>query len=139
MKLRGNRQGYPFCHVNDKNMVDTGRQWSTRAFTEFLRQRFCLCGVRSGVTELYSAHSLKVGAIQLYRSLGVRDENTMEINQMSGPNVWASYCAAYNDCAPNSIPRFTNLQDCLRHARTLTEEDKMRKDHADHFEYYIYI
>ena len=137
MKLRGNRPGFLFCHVNEKNMIDTGRQWSTHDFTEFLRKRLRLCGVGSGVTELYSAHSLKRGAVQLYRSLGVRDENIMEIIQMSGPNAYANYCAAYNDCSPSSIPRFTNLSDFLKHAKTLIEEDKTRKDHAEHFEYEI--
>ncbi len=61
MKLRGNRPGYLFSHVNDENMVDAGRKWSTQDFTEFLRQLLRLCSVGSGVTELYPAHSLKGG------------------------------------------------------------------------------
>ena len=60
-------------------MIDTKRKWSTHGYTEFLRMRLRMCGVGPGVTELYSAHSLKCGCVQLYRSLGVRDKNVMEV------------------------------------------------------------
>ena len=68
-------------------MIDTKRKWSTHDYTEFLRMRLRMCGVGAGVTELYSAHSLKRGCVQLYRSLGVRDKNVMKIIQMTGPNA----------------------------------------------------
>ena len=84
MKLSGNRPGYLFCHVNDKNMIDTCRKWSTHDFTEFLRQLLHLCGVGPALTVLYSAHSLKIVTVKLYRSLGIKDENIMEIIQSRG-------------------------------------------------------
>lgn len=60
--------------------------------------------------------------------MGVRDEHIMEIIQMTGTNTYANYCAAYNDCAPQSIPRFTNLDDFLKHAKTLLQEENKSKD-----------
>ena len=139
MKLRGNRPGYLFCHVNKKNMMDVNRQWSTHDFTTFFRLRLRMCGVGAGVVDLYSAHSLKRGCVQLYRSLGLRDENIMEIIQMTGPNAYTNYCAAYNDCAPSSLPRFNNYEDFIKHAQTLIEEERVRKSHSEHFEYEIVV
>ncbi len=63
----------------------------------------------------------------------------MVVAQMSGPNAYANCCAPYNDCAPSSIQSFTNLLDFVSLAKTLIEENKMRKEHADHFEYGIEI
>lgn len=122
MSIRGNRPGYLFCHVSDKNMICTEKPWPVTEFTKFLRGRLRLCGVGPGDVSLYSGHSLKRGCVQLYRSLGMRDEHVMEIVQMSGDNAYANYCAAYNDCAPNELPRFNNLDAYIAHAETVKEE-----------------
>ena len=95
--------------------------------------------VGAGVTEPYSVHSLKHRFVQLYMPLGVRDENVMETIQMRGPNAYANYCAAYNDCGPTSLRRDTNYDDFIKHARTLIKEEKFRLDHAGHFYYEIDI
>ena len=58
----------------------------------------------------------------------------MELIQMTGPNAYANYCTAYNDCAPTSLPRFTNYDDFIKHAMTPLEEEKVRLDHAEHFD-----
>ncbi len=114
MCVRGNREGFLFCDVSEKNMIVTGKPWSVHDFTEFMRKRLRMCGVGPGSVTLYSGHSLKRGSVQLYRSLGIRDEQIMEINQMIGTNSYANYCAAYNDCAPTDLPRFSNVRDFLR-------------------------
>ena len=133
MKLRGNRPGYQFCHVHKKNMIDVNRQWSTHDFIAFFRLRVRMSGVGSGVVDLNSAHSLRWGCVQLYRSLGMRAENIMEIMQLTGPNAYANYCAAYNDCAPSSLPCFNNYEDFIKHAQTLVERAKVRKSHLENF------
>ncbi len=46
----------------------------------------------------------------------------MEIIQMIGTNAYANYCAAYNDCAPADLPRFSNMRDVLEHAAALAAE-----------------
>lgn len=92
-------------------------------------------GVGAGVFDLHSTHSLKRGWVQLYKSLGLRNENILEIIQMIGTNVYANYCAVYNDCTPNSLPSFTNYEDFIKHTQTLIEEERVRKSHSDHFNY----
>ena len=61
----------------------------------------------------------------------------MEIIQMTGLHAYANYCAAYNDCAPSSIPRFTNVNDFMKRAESLIEEDKIRNHHKEHFVYLV--
>lgn len=43
----------------------------------------------------------------------------MDIIQMQGYNAYHNYCAAYKDCAPPKIPRFTCVQDFTNHSGTL--------------------
>lgn len=122
MCIRGNRAGYLFCTVTDKNIVRANESWPVPTFTAFFRDRLRMCGVGPGDVRMYSGHSIKRGAVQLYRSLGLRDEQVMEIVQMTGANAYANYCAAYNDCGPSDIPRFNNIDDFLRHADTVQKE-----------------
>jgi len=122
MCIRGNRPGYLFCTVNAKNMTLANEPWPVGMFTQFLRARLRLCGVGPADVEKYSGHSLKRGAVQLYRSLGIRDEQVMSIIQMTGPNAYANYCSAYNDCSPGEVPRFKNIEDFLRHPDTVNRE-----------------
>ncbi len=37
-------------------------------------------------------------------------------------NTHANYCAAYNDCAPADLPKFSNGRDFLYHVATLVAE-----------------
>lgn len=124
MCIRGNREGYLFCAVNKKNMIMTDHPWPVKEFTSFLRSRLRMCGVGAGDVHMYSGHSLKRGCVQLYRSLGIRDEQIMEIVQMTGPQAYANYCAAYNDCRPSDLPRFTNIGAMVKHVGTVTAEEK---------------
>lgn len=122
LNIRGNREGYLFCDISNKNLLKTDRPWQVKEFTKFLRDRLRMCGVGKDDVLLYSGHSLKRGCIQLWRSLGLRDEQIMEIVQMCGTNAYANYCEVFNDCAPNDIPRFTNLQDMINHVETIKGE-----------------
>ncbi len=40
---------------------------------------------------MYSGHSINREAVQLYRSLNLRDEQIMEIVQMKGSHAYANY------------------------------------------------
>lgn len=71
-----------------------------------------------------TGHSIKRGSVQLYRSLSPRDEMVMEFIQRKGPNAYANYCAAYNDCAPLELPRFTSIEDYLKHASKIAGESE---------------
>ena len=44
---------------------------------------------------------------------------------MSGPNTDANYCAAYNDCAPKSLPRFNSISHYIKHAETVSKESEI--------------
>ena len=79
---------------------------------------------------MYSGHSLKRGSIQLYRSLGLRDEYVMEKVQMVGQRAYATYCAAYNDCAPPSLPRFASCNEFVDHANRIQMEKELELNDA---------
>lgn len=76
---------------------------------------------------LDSGKSLERGAVQLYRDLGIRDEQIMEIFQIHDANVYSKYCAAYKDCAPNDFARFTNVSALLKDAETIDCEEAKRE------------
>ena len=78
-------------------MIQTDKPWSVSNFQDFFRARLRLCGVGDEDTVWYTGHSIKRGTVQLYRSLGVRDEQVRERIQITGPNAYANYTAAYND------------------------------------------
>lgn len=71
---------------------------------------------------MFSGHSIKRGSVQLYRSLGIRDESVMEIIQMKGHHAYSNYTAAYSDCVPVDLPRFANVRDFINHADTVAKE-----------------
>lgn len=81
-----------------------------------------MCGVGSRSIMLYSGHSIKRVSIQIYRSLGILDEQIREFTQITGLNAYAAYCAEFNDCALPSLPRFNDIEDFLKHAETLRSE-----------------
>ncbi len=99
------------------------KPWSVHDFNGFLRDKLHMCGVGSRSVTLYSAHYLKRGFVQLYRPLEIRDEQILEIIQMIGANAYANYYAAFKDCAPLDLPRFSNLHDFIEHAATLYAEE----------------
>jgi len=97
-----------------------------KQFIELLRLRLSQIGV-VGVG-MYGDHSLKRGCVQLYSSLGLSDEMIMQIVQMTGHHAYANYCAAYNDCAPLELPRFTPIKDYITHAERISGECDLIQD-----------
>ena len=78
MCIRGNRPGYLFCAVNEKNMIASEKAWSAKQFTDFLCIRLRMCGVGSHDLEMYSGHSIKRGSVQLYRSFRSEERRCRE-------------------------------------------------------------
>lgn len=64
-------------------------------------------------------------SLQLYCSLGPRDEYVMQRVQMLGPIAYANACEADNDCAPEDLPRFFSEGEYLNEASRLMEEKKI--------------
>ncbi len=108
-------------------MLNTGKELSSSKFSKLLRNRLEIIGIGKEDVLMYSGHSIKRGAVQLYRSLNLRDEQIMEIVQMKGSHAYANYCAAYNDCAPPSLPRFSSWRDFVNHAETIGLEQNQKK------------
>lgn len=135
LTVRGTADGYVFCDVSTGNQgfckINTSKALSAARFTAMMRKRLLTIGISSGDVAMYSAHSLKRGSVQLYRSLGLRDEYIMQKVQMVGPRAYATYCAAYNDCAPNDLPRFASAEEYIQHAaRIMGERNLLLNDEA---------
>lgn len=131
LTTRGATDGYVFCDMTDNRgvcKVDTSRSLSSTKFTAILRNRLRQIGVGKSDSEMYTGHSIKRGSVQLYRSLGLRDEFVMQKIQMSGYRAYANYCAAYNNCRENDLPRFTNVKDYIEHAAQIAVESDIVYD-----------
>ena len=144
LTLRGSSPGPLFCDgrstSSGQSLVDTTKPWNSKKFKIHLQKRLSAIGIGDADLEMYSGHSIKRGSVQLYRSLGLRDEAIMEIIQMSGQNAYANYCAAYNDCAPKSLPRFASVSEYIKHAeKIVTETDVIHsKEKFDGFMFEIW-
>ncbi len=77
---------------------------------------------------IYSGHSTKRGSVQLFRSLGIRDEFVMQRDQMIGARAYANYCEAYNDCRPEDLPIFSSAEKYLEHAKHMMEQKEILLD-----------
>ena len=136
------RNGPLFCDVTDTRageILHTGKGLSSSKFTKLLRNRLETIGIGNADVIMYSGHSIKRGAVQLYRSLNMRDEQIMEIIQMKGPHAYANYCAAYNDCAPPSLPRFSSWKSYVKHAETIGMEQNLVYDQDEYDEFVLEV
>lgn len=139
LNVRGSNHGPLFCDYSLSNAgvtLNPTKRLSSKKFIDWMRDRLKLIGIGDEDAKMYSGHSLKRGAVQLYRSLGYRDEMIMQIIQMTGHHAYANYCAAYNDCAPQELPRFTSVQEYIGHAKTLMKESQFVSN-EDSFEEWI--
>ncbi len=81
-----------------------------------------MCGVGNDDVVISTGHSIKRKCVQLYWSLGLRDEQMVEIVQMRVKNASTTYNAAYNDCHPPDIPKFTNGAALIKHEESASGE-----------------
>lgn len=125
LEIRGGDDGPIFSDIklNMTGMtINTSVPWSVSNFTSFLRKRLFQIGVGSSDVDMYTGHSIKRGNVQLYRSLGYRDDYIMQKIQMTGFKAYANYCEAYNDCNPASMPNFNTITAFLEHAEIVQRE-----------------
>jgi len=139
LSVRGPYEGDLFCDTVKNNhgvcKIDTARPLSSERFNRLMRNRLLGIGIAPGDVLMYSGHSLKRGSVQLFRSLGLRDEYVMQRVQMVGHRAYANYCEAYNDCAPEDLPRFSSEKEYLQHAIRLMEEKKVKRNDNAFFKF----
>ena len=129
LSVRGPSDGFLFCDITTNSegtcKIDYTIPLSSAKFNILMRGRLRTIGIGGGDILMYSGHSLKRGSVQLYRSLGLRDEYVMQRVQMVGPKAYANYCEAYNDCAPEDLPRFASAEEYLEQADRLKKEKEL--------------
>ena len=129
LSIRGADAGYLFCDARQNKQgickIDPNRPLSSARFATMMRSRLSSIGIGPSDVLMYSGHSLKRGAIQLYRSLGLKDEYIMQRVQMVGARAYSNYCEAYNDCAPRELPRFAYSEQFLEHAVAVMHDRKV--------------
>lgn len=119
---RGTFSGPLFCDyllTSGCYMLNPRKSLPVKKFTELLRIRLGDIGIGRDEILMYTGQSIKRGSVQLHRSLGLRAEMIMEIIQMKGHHAYEKYCAAFNDCAPYDLPRFSSVHDYIKHAETI--------------------
>lgn len=75
--FRGPYKGYLFCDIkttNAGNFLVHEAAFSVSKFTKLLRERLSSIEIGERDAQAYSDHSIKRGAVQLYWSLGYKDE-----------------------------------------------------------------
>ena len=143
LTVRGASNGYIFCDVRISKKgickIDPSKPLSSDRFRKLMRGRLTSIGIGEGDIKMYSGHSIKRGAVQLYRSLGLKDEYIMKKVQMVGANAYLRYCEAFNDCAPEELPRFSGVQDYISHASRIHKERQMYLTRDEYSKYMSYI
>ena len=143
LTVRGARDGYIFCDVRLSKTgickINPAKPLSSNRFSKLMRLRLTSIGIGERDVRMYSGHSIKRGAVQLYRSLGLKDEYIMKKVQMVGANAYLRYCEAFNDCAPEELPRFSGVQDYISHASRIHKERQMFLNGDEYAKYMAYI
>jgi hypothetical protein len=112
---RGMGPGYVFCEVH-ANRVRHTQKWDHKSFTTYMRERLRKIGQGSDVVTRFSGHSIKRGAVQLYRKLGMSDVWIMQRINMVGEGAYTRYTEMYNDAAPIPVPTFSNVASAVKWA-----------------------
>lgn len=90
LQMRLTFPGPLFCDTSETKIVlkvIPSKPLSSVKFTTFFRVRLARIGIGPSGLVMYSGHSIKRGSVQLYRSLGLLDENIIEKVQMTGQNA----------------------------------------------------
>ena len=69
LDIRGTSPGPIFCDIRDSkagSTLGTTEQWSSKRFTDLLRNRLMSIGIGSEDAKMYSSHSIKRGSVQLH-------------------------------------------------------------------------
>lgn len=131
MRMRGNRPGPLFCDVKEMksgSVINCGRILKSKKFQNELQGRLRFLGFGEDTLAGFSGHSLKRGAVQLYRSLRLRDEEIMRRMQMKDYAAFMRYTATFNNATPGSIPQFNSRQEYIEYASALLGEKEVLYD-----------
>jgi hypothetical protein len=115
LKHRGLGPGFVFCDVH-QGRVGHSKKWDHKTFTEYMRDRLRKIGQGSDVAARFSGHSIKRGAVQLYRKIGMSDMWIMQRINMIGEGAYTRYTEMFNDAAPVSVPNFSNVAAAVKWA-----------------------
>jgi len=143
LTIRGGSDGFVFCDVRMSTQgickLDPSKPLSSDRFSKLMRSRLTSIGIGKGDVSMYSGHSIKRGAVQLYRSLGLKDEYIMKKVQMVGANAYLRYCEAFNDCAPEELPRFSGVEGYIAHAARIHKERQICLSEQEYMNYISYL
>jgi hypothetical protein len=127
--IRGYGTGHIFCSISATGRADYTRPWDQKSFIEYMRERLHLVGERRANLAHFSTHSIKRGAVQLYRKIGMADRWIMRRINMVGEYAYMRYTAEFNDVAPQEVPQFASSQAARNFwALTLPEDDLTLED-----------
>lgn len=129
--VRGTRKGFVFCDVSlnsGLSVLNYGKQLEPKRFNDLLRPKLVDIGIGESQAKRYTGHSLKRGAVQLYRTLGLKDQSVMRKVQMSGSRAYSTYCNTYSDCNADSLPDFMDAEAFIALASSMTGEMNLMTD-----------
>jgi hypothetical protein len=84
LKHRGDGNGHLFCSIANSGRLDYNNPWDSKKFIEYMRSRLHLIGEGQANLAIFSSHSIKRGAVQLYRKIGMSDQWIMRRINMVG-------------------------------------------------------
>jgi hypothetical protein len=82
----------------------------------------------------FSSHSIKRGAVQLYRKIHMTDHWIMRRIKMVGEYAYLRYTEEFNDVAPQEVPQFANVDAARGWAQTspdITIDDALDDEEDD--------
>jgi hypothetical protein len=121
LSVRGDGTGYIFCNIASSGRLDYSRPWDPKCFIEYMRERLHLVGEGEANVGNFSSHSIKRGAVQLYRKIHMTDHWIMRRIKMVGEYAYLRYTEEFNDVAPQEVPQFANVDAARGWAQTSPE------------------
>jgi hypothetical protein len=128
LTIRGTGAGHIFCSISASGRLDYTKPWDPKSFIEFMRERLHLLGEGSANLAHFSTHSIKRGAVQLYRKIGMTDQWIMRRINMHGEYAYLRYTAEFNDVAPQEVPQFSNVDAATNWAQIRADDDLNLED-----------
>jgi hypothetical protein len=77
LSVRGHGTGYIFCNIASSGRFGYSWPWDPKCFIVYMRERLNLVGEGEANVRKFSSHSIKRGAVQLYRKIHMTDCSEM--------------------------------------------------------------
>jgi hypothetical protein len=84
LTIHGSGAGHIFCTTSASGRLDNTKPWDPKSFIDFMRERLHLLGEGRANVAHFSSHSIKRGAVQLYRKNVMTDQWIMRRFKMHG-------------------------------------------------------